>query len=107
MILYEHWSFDGRQLMLTPGDYPRFEAPLIDFNTWDNAISSFRVFDGVTVTFYEHPDFQGDSISFNGATQPEVDLSDWNDRVSSIRICEIGLQRCHVPYSSTRMIRLE
>lgn len=80
--LYEHANFRGQRVVLEDGaQAPRFGR------FWNDRVSSVRVADGCRLEVFEHWDYRGFSVAYDGAVGyvgPRM-----NDRFSAAR-CECG-----------------
>ena len=79
VTFYTTHNFQGKQLKLALGDYPKLER------NFDDAISSVKVNRGqYTITVCEHPNFKGKCLDL---TKTHTDLQNFNfgDKISSIK----------------------
>ncbi|MDC0721151.1 hypothetical protein [Nannocystis bainbridge] len=83
-VVYEHANFGGRSLTLGVG---RHDVAKIQ-ELGNDAVSSLKVGPGVRVILYEHAGFGGPARVYSG---PVAQLSDFNDRVSSVVIEPIAV----------------
>ena len=101
-ILYNHPAKNGGRVIVTSEiDVPALHN--LNGTNWDNAFSCIEVADGVSLEFFEHPNFGGlkdgmiggsktttNGQNRNGGTLNEhnlfADWNFWNDRISSFRV---------------------
>jgi hypothetical protein len=86
--LYNDCSFAGTASNLGPGDYTAAQLGIAD-----NTLSSIKASPGYQVILYNDDNFTGYSTVLTGetsclvsSTEARIDNTNWNDRVSSIRI---------------------
>jgi hypothetical protein len=77
-MIYQHTNYGGAASVLRPGQY----ATAQQFGLANDSLSSARVPRGVTVTLYQHANFQGSSVTLTADT-PFVGNA-FNDQASSI-----------------------
>jgi len=79
VVVYEDCYFKGQRAVLGEGSYRNYKLGI-----GNDEISSIKVPLGWAVTVFEHDNFQGNSLTFNGT----IDClpPSWNDRISSIRV---------------------
>ena len=78
VILYGDNDFSGQEWKFTwPGKYDKGPIP-------SDIISSYKVGEGTTVNFYEHPGFSGRKMTVTGPQ--EGNLPEFNDNIDSIEI---------------------
>ena len=91
-VLYEHCNYNGWSVALEVGEYNVND--LINRGAPNDKLSSVRVSSGYGITLYEHRDFGGRSLTFNGDDiciyGNVVDGLDFNDKTSSIKIFRLG-----------------
>lgn len=100
VTIFEHADYQGRSSVLGVGTHK-----LADLGIPNDSLSSLRVPQGLMVTLFEHEGTQGsyrvyfEDCSFVGG--------DWNDRVSSIVVRQLGvaIPRDSVRYGGTIQLR--
>ncbi len=91
VCVYQHVNFQGNSQCWNAGD---IEPDLRNVG-WNDGISSIRVFGGTRVAVYEHDNFQGQRLVIERDI-PDLTAvgtnggSNWNDRISSLRVGEDG-----------------
>jgi hypothetical protein len=89
VCVYEHVNYQGHSQCWDSGEEI---ADLRDIG-WNDGISSIRTFGGTRVAFYEHAGFDGQRLIVDrdipDLTQVRANgNSNWNDRISSVRVGE-------------------
>jgi hypothetical protein len=89
VCVYEHVNYQGHSQCWDSGEEI---ADLRDIG-WNDGISSIRTFGGTRVAFYEHAGFDGQRLIVDrdipDLTQVRANgSSNWNDRISSVRVGE-------------------
>ena len=79
VTLFKDCNYSGSNVSLGPGSYNTNELGI-----GDNVLSSIKVGDGYSVTLYEDASFSGRSTVYKNDVACLA--SNWNDKVSSIRI---------------------
>ncbi|WP_281309910.1 RICIN domain-containing protein [Flavobacterium flavigenum] len=88
---YQNINYGGFYSQLSPGNYTL--AQLQARGIADNDITSLTVPDGYVVTVYENDNFGGASKVF---TANSAWISDWNDRISSLKIVDTNTSLVNV-----------
>jgi Domain of unknown function (DUF4476)/Beta/Gamma crystallin len=81
MAIFYEGNFSGLSKKLGPG---RYTAAMLGMG--DNAISSVKVPEGLRVTLFDQPKFNGKSLVLKGEDASASYLDDFNNRISSIVI---------------------
>ncbi|HVJ21963.1 MAG TPA: carbohydrate-binding protein [Polyangiaceae bacterium] len=86
--LYADCPYAGTAVNLGPGDYP-----LASLGLADNALSSIKVAAGYQAVLYNDDNFAGyanvvtgDTACLTNTTMGRIDNTNWNDKVTSVRI---------------------
>lgn len=80
--MYEHVSFRGRVLPMTPGQAVSFRGGQF----WNDRVSSVRVSPGCSLVVYQHTRMGGASEEFFRSARA---IGGWNDQISSAEcICD-------------------
>lgn len=89
VCVYQHVNYQGNSVCWDSGE------EILDLREvgWNDGISSVRTFGGTRVAFYEHADFDGQRLIVDrdipDLTQVRAGRnSNWNDRISSVRVGE-------------------
>lgn len=87
VCVYQHVNFSGKSYCWDSG---ADEPDLRDVG-WNDGISSIRVFGGTRVAVFEHSDYQGQRLIVDGDIRDLTGVrgnggSNWNDRISSLRV---------------------
>ncbi len=94
VCVYQHVGFQGNSQCFDAGD----EVPDLREIGWNDGISSIRTFGRTRVAFYEDNDFRGQRLiverDIADLTQVSAgNRSNWNDRISSLRVSGEGRGR--------------
>jgi hypothetical protein len=89
VCVYEHVNYQGHSQCWDSGE----EIDDLQSIGWNDGISSVRVFGGTRVAFYEHSEFDGQRLIVDHDIPDLTQVraggnSNWNDRISSVRVGE-------------------
>jgi hypothetical protein len=80
-VFYEHWQYEGASLTVRGKDCYANVSQLTRHN-WNDVITSFRVYNGCSLTLYEHEFFKGREGYYY---ENILELGPLNDKTSSLR----------------------
>lgn len=92
VVLYEHINGRGQVRGLRPGDEipdlsnVHIKHGVMGWKQLNDVVSSVVVFEGTTVTLYEHQGYGGRSVKLIGPTTVNLTDLDFNDDASSVRV---------------------
>ncbi len=90
LYIYEHVNYRGAYIMWDGSrdipDLRLYKTGGSGSPSWNDRISSFKLGSRLKVTFYEHVNYQGKTLTFEGrADVPSLVAAGWNDRISSLK----------------------
>jgi len=100
VILYEHTGYEGGSIGFGPGtdvpDLTKWNLP--SGEKWNDRISSMAVGKNVKVILWQHINYGGDSVPYEGDGENDLLIGDlhaagWGDRVSSLKVTARPVQQ--------------